>query len=120
MDRLTYAGAASGQVFVKVLYTDARGVAGQGIGVYPSVQMAISRPAPGAIVGGGFCWGSRIARHETADATAWIDVGARLPNVCDGVPFEKCDPQPGDPQGHATFAVRDFEQNYLDIVIKDP
>jgi hypothetical protein len=55
-----------------------------------------------------------------AHATAWIDVAARFPLGRRGVSFEDCVPRPSDPQGQGTFAIRDFEQNYLDIVLKDP
>jgi hypothetical protein len=119
LDRLTYAGTATGQVLVKVMYTDAQRVDSQQIGGYPSVQIPLFRGPPGTVVGGGTCWGGSIARHETANATAWIDVGARFPSGCTGVAFEQCAPQRSDPQGHGTFAIRDFEQNYLDIVISD-
>jgi len=118
MDRLTYAGTAQGQVFVKVIYsTAAESDVGHGIGSYPNVELATSSHQ-GTF--GGSCWGSAIERHETAQATAWIDVGARLPSACIGVALEDCAPQATDPQGQGTSAIRDFEQNYLDIVLKDP
>jgi hypothetical protein len=117
MDRLMYAGGADGQVLVKVVYTDAQGMAGQEIVSYPSVQLATLWSSG---TRGGSCWGSRIERHQTANATAWIDAAARLPTGCNGVPFGDCAPQATDPQGQGTFAIQDFEQNYLDILIRDP
>jgi hypothetical protein len=118
MDRLTYAGAGDGQVFVKVTYSSvAQPNAGQQMTSYPEVRLAMSTHQ-GTL--GGFCWGSAIERNETARATAWIDVAARFPSGCGGVSFDDCVPHPSDPQGQGTFAIRDFEQNYLDIVQKDP
>jgi hypothetical protein len=119
MDRLTYSGSANGQVLVKILYTNAQGISGQSIVARPNVQLATFRDPPGIISGGGECWGG-APRQETADAVAWIDASARLPSGCNGVPFDECAPQASDPQGRGTFAIRDGEQNYLDIAIKDP
>jgi len=118
MDRLTYAGAAAGQVLVKVAYSSAAlPEAGQQITAYPEVKLAIGS-REGTF--GGACWRSGIERNETARANAWIDVAGRFPLGCSGVSFQDCAPQPSDPQGQGTFEIRDFEQNYLDIVLKDP
>ena len=120
MDRLAYPGSVNGQVLVKIVNTDAHGITGQAISTYGNVQLATFRNPPGSITGGGICWGGGAARNQSADVVAWIDVAARLPAGCSGIAFDQCSPQPTDPRGHGTFVIRDFEQNYLDVAIKDP
>ncbi len=118
MDRLTYAGAADGQVLVKVSYsTSAEVDAGHQIVSYPGVAAAT---IPRQSTLGGACWTNGIGTDAIAHAIAWIDVGDRLPPGCSGISFDDCAPQPSDPQGKGTFTIRDFAQNYLDIMLKDP
>jgi hypothetical protein len=116
--RIAYAGAATGAVFVRVVYTDPQGqFAGSGGEQFPSVAIAVSQRPPGATSGGGSCWSSSIARNELAQATAWIDVGGRFLAGCGA---SDCAPQPSDPVGHAASSIRDFEQNDLLITVRDP
>jgi len=118
MERLTYSGAADGQVLVKVSYaTTGQVVAGRQIISYPSIAAARSAPQ-GAV--GGACRTTALGTDPVAQAIAWIDVGGRLPPGCSGISFDDCAPQLTDPQGKGTFTLRNFAQNYLDIMLKDP
>lgn len=118
IERIHYAGRADGDVYLHVRYTDPQGklVIDSIGGHYGSVAAATATPPPSA-VGGGTCWKGSSAESLTADATAWIDVQGHYPLGCSDT---GCAPQAGDPAGHTTQAIRDFEQNYVDIEIGDP
>jgi hypothetical protein len=117
-DRVSYAGAADGQVLVKVSYSTMSQVdTRREIISYPTVAAATNARQSAA---GGACWTGAIGTDPLAQAVAWIDVGDRLPPACGGISFDECAPQPGDPQAKGTFTLGNFMQNYLDLMLKDP
>src|SRR4051812_22612585 len=58
----------------------------------------------------------RVRPRRGAEVTVWIDVSGKYPSGW----VEGAMPQPGDPTGHTTAAIRDFESNVIEVAILDP
>lgn len=121
--RFSYGGSAQGMLLVTETDRYPSGAwAGSARQAFRTVADALTynrvtvRGAGVRVSGGGFCWSDSGERHVTADVTAWIDVAGKYA----GGWVEGAAPQAGDPAGHSTAAIRDFESNIIDVAIQDP
>ena len=107
---VSYAGAAAGPAYVKVIGSDGN--------LYLARQapsMADLAANPPVV-----CFASDGGGDVVLSAVAWIDPGRAGATTCADLTADTCAPAAGDPQGAGSSVLHQGESNDITLVVADP